>query len=381
MKKAMKKVLVLTLCLAMCLTMFAGCGKEASSEWYIGGSGPLTGGAAVYGIAVQRGAQIAVDEINAAGGINGAQIKWDMADDEHNAEKVVMAVNGLIDDGMQILMGAVTSAPSVEAGYITEENNILQITPSATAVDCIAFDNQYRVCFNDPYQGVLSAKFIADNYPEMKTVGVLYNKGDTYSSGIKDAFVAEVGSSLTIVEQAFTDETNTDFNSQIEAFKSAGCEFVFLPFYAEEAVKVFEQSKAKSFAPMFMGCDGLDGIIAKASSKDIIEGVVYITPFLATKDDAVTKAFVAAYEEAYGETPIQFAANAYDAIYIIKAAIEKAGLKDTSISASDLCDALMPVMNSLEYAGMTGTVTWKNGEPQKDAMFVIVKDGEATLYE
>ncbi len=379
MKQVMKKVLVLTLCLAMCLTLFAGCGSsEYDDVIFIGASGPLTGAAATYGISVRNGAQIAVDEINAAGGINGMQIYFEMADDEHDTQRANTVVNTLIDDGMQVFMGAVTTAPSLEVGELTHDANIFQITPSASAAACAQYDNQFRICFTDPLQGTLSAQFVEEYFSSAK-VGILYDSSDAYSTGIYEAFVAEYSGSATV--QSFTSETNIDFSAQISAFQSAGCDVVFCPFYAEQAVAVFDQSASKSYAPTFIGCDGLDGIIPAASSTEIVEGVIYLTPFLASATDSATSAFVSAYEAAYSATPDQFAADGYDAIYTIAAAIEKAGVTDASIDASELCDLMKVSMTQITVEGLTGTTTWSaDGEPTKAAMFVQVQSGEAVAY-
>lgn len=378
MKKIMKKALVLTLCLALCLTMFAGCGSDYDDVLFIGASGPLTGGAASYGLSVRNGAQLAVDEINASGGINGMEIYFEMSDDEHDAQRANTVVNALIDDGMQVFMGAVTSTPSIEVGELTAEANIFQITPSASALECAQYDNQFRICFTDPLQGTLTAQFVEENFSSA-TVGILYNSSDAYSVGIYEAFVAEYSGS--VVSQTFTDETNVDFSAQVSAFQTAGCDVVICPFYYEEAVAVFEKAIEKNYSPTFIGCDGLDGIIATASSASVVEGVIYLTPFLASATDSQTVAFVASYEATYGATPDQFAADGYDAIYAIKAAIEKAGVTDASIDPSELCDLMAAAMTQITVDGLTGSTTWSaDGEPTKDAMFVIVENGTAVAY-
>ena len=343
----MKKLVSLCLVLAMAATMLVGCGanEEAAQNsagtsesaaagesaegavFKIGGSGPTTGGAAVYGLAVQRGAQIAVDEINAAGGINGFQIEYNFTDDEHDPEKAVNAYNNLKDWGMQIFMGTTTSGPCVAVVEKTNEDNMYQLTPSGTAVDAIKYANAFRVCFSDPGQGTKSAQYIGENKIATK-VAVIYDASDVYSSGIFNTFrEAAEGYGIEIVAaESFTADNKTDFTIQLQKAKEGGAELVFLPIYYQEAALILSQANSMGFAPMFFGCDGLDGILGVEDfDTALAEGVMLLTPFAADATDELTTSFVGKYQEAHGEIPIQFAANAYDAIYIIKAAIEKIG--------------------------------------------------------
>ena len=394
----MKKFTSVLLAAALAATMLVGCGAKeaeapaASTEttttaeaegaaFKIGGSGPITGGAAVYGVAVQRGAQIAIDEINAAGGINGYQIAYNFADDEHDAEKAVNAYNTLKDWGMQLFMGTVTSGPCVAVVENTNADNMYQITPSGSAVDCIKYPNAFRVCFSDPGQGGKSAQYIGENKIASK-VAIIYDSSDVYSSGIKDSFVADAANyGVEIVaEEAFTADNKTDFTIQLQKAKESGAELVFLPIYYSEAALILSQANSMEFAPMFFGCDGLDGILSVEDfDTTLAEGVMLLTPFAADADDDATKKFVAAYNEAYGETPIQFAADAYDAIYIIKAALEKAGATP-EMSASELCEVMKAAMLEITVDGLTGAgMTWtEDGEVNKEPKAVKIVDGVYT---
>ena len=347
----------------------------------IGGCGPLTGGAAVYGIAVQRGAQIAVDEINAAGGINGVQIAYNFADDEHDAEKAVNAYNTLKDWGMQLFMGTVTSGPCVAVVEKTNEDNIYQITPSGSAVDCIKYPNAFRVCFSDPGQGGKSAQYIGENKIASK-VAVIYDSSDVYSTGIYETFAAgaaDYGIEIVAAE-AFTADNKTDFTIQLQKAKDNGAELVFLPIYYSEAALILSQANSMGYAPMFFGCDGLDGILSVEDfDTTLAEGVMLLTPFAADAEDEATKSFVAAYNEAYGETPIQFAADAYDAIYIIKAALEKCGAT-ADMSTADINEAMKAAMLEITVDGLTGAgMTWtEDGEVNKEPKAVKIVDGVYT---
>ena len=394
----MKKALSLLLAGSMALSL-AACGgsadstststdssASASSEstgdtFKIGGIGPITGGAAIYGNAVKNGIQVAVDEINAAGGINGYQIEYDFQDDEHDAEKSVNAYNNLKDWGMQVLIGTTTSAPCIAVVEKTHEDNMFQITPSGTAVECVQYDNAYRMCFSDPTQGTESAKYIGENGMAQK-VAIIYDSSDVYSTGIYEAFAAEAANqSFEIVSvEAFTADNKTDFSVQVQKAKDAGADLLFMPFYYTEASLVLAECNKQGYEPTFFGCDGMDGILGVENfDTALAEGLTFLAPFVAKSEDEQVQNFVSKYEEAYGETPNQFAADAYDCVYVVKAAIEAASATP-DMSVSDLCDAMKTAMSSVTYSGVTGKdITWgEDGEPNKAPLVVKVVDGEYT---
>ena len=360
-------------------TAAAGESTAASGEVFkIGGIGPVTGAAAVYGLAVKNGAQIAVDEINADGGINGYQIDFQFQDDEHDAEKSVNAYNTLKDWGMQMLMGTVTSAPCVAVADKTMADNMFQITPSGSSVECAQNPNVFRVCFSDPDQGAASATYIAENKLADK-IAVSYDSSDVYSSGIYERFASEAANhGLDIVAaEAFTADSNKDFSTQLQKAKDAGADLVFLPIYYTEASLILNQANTMGYAPKFFGCDGMDGILQVDNfDTKLAEGLMLLTPFAADADDELTQKFVTAYKEKYGETPIQFAADAYDAIYAIKAAAEEAGITPET-SVSDTCDKMKEAMLKITVNGLTGeNMTWtEDGEPHKAPKAVKVVDG------
>ena len=356
----------------------------SAGTFVIGGIGPLTGGAAIYGNAAMNGAQIAVDEINAAGGINGAQVKFLKEDDQHDPEKSVNAYNSLKDQGMQILMGTVTSTPCVAVADKTAADGMFELTPSASSTDVIYNDTVFQVCFTDPNQGAKSAEYISDKKLASK-IGIIFDSSDVYSSGIKDTFVKEAATKgLEIVaEEAFTADSKTDFSTQLQKCQSAGAELVFMPFYYTEASIVLTQANNMGYAPIFFGVDGMDGILgAENFDTKLAEGLYMLTPFAADATDAATVSFVSAYQKSYGETPIQFAADAYDAIYIIKAAIEEAGVTPDQ-SVSEIGSALKSTITTIKYDGITGSnMTWDaSGEVSKAPMAIIIKDGAYTSVE
>lgn len=347
----------------------------------IGGVGPLTGGAAVYGMAVKNGAQIAIDEINAAGGINGMQIEYKFEDDECDAEKSVNAYNTLKDWDVQVLMGAVTSACSIAVSDKTAADNVFQLTPSGSAVECVQTDNAFRVCFSDPNQGIASAQYIGENGLAEK-VAVIYDSSDVYSTGIYEKFAAEAENQPfeVVAAGAFTADNKTDFSVQLQQAKDAGADLVFLPIYYTEASLILTQASSMGFDTQFFGCDGLDGILGVENfDTALAEGVMLLTPFAADAADEMTQNFVSKYNEAYGETPNQFAADAYDAIYVIKAAAEQAGVS-ADMSASDICEALKTAMTEITVDGLTGEgITWDaSGEPTKAPKAVKITDGAYT---
>ena len=379
----MKKKLVSVLLTAvMAIGCFAGCGtKEAKNNdaFYIGGIGPVTGDSAIYGSAVQNGAQIAVDEINAAGGINGHKIEYNFQDDQGDPEKSANAYNTLKDWGMQLLMGTVTTAPCVAVADLTAADNMFQITPSASSTDVIKNDNVFQVCFTDPAQGTKSAQYIGQNKLAQK-VAIIYNSSDIYSSGIESTFVDEAANQEfeVVAEEAFTADSKTDFSTQLQKAKEAGADLVFLPIYYTEASIILTQANAMGYDPTFFGCDGMDGILGvKNFDTSLAEGLMLLTPFAADAQDDLTKKFVTTYKEKYKDVPNQFAADAYDAIYALKAALESAKATP-DMSASDLCDALKPVMTSTTIDGLTGTgMSWsESGEVNKDPKAVVIKNGE-----
>ena len=371
----------------MTAALFTGCGgddKDVSggagdgNEFVSGGIGPTTGTAATYGEAVKNGAELAVKEINDAGGINGVPIRFEWQDDESDAEKSVNAYNTLKDKGMQILMGTVTSQPCAAVVAETSSDNMFQLTPSGSAVESIAGDNAFRVCFSDPNQGIGSADYMAEHYAG-KTVGVIYNSSDVYSSGIYEKFAgeADVKGVEIVAAEAFTKDAKTDFTVQLQKIKESGADILFLPIYYEEAALILTQADQIGLDVTFFGCDGLDGVVTQlGDNAELAEGVILLTPFAADAKDEKTQTFTASYKEAYdGLVPTQFAADAYDAIYIIKAAIEKAEATP-DMSVSDLCEALKKAMVEITVDGVTGSMTWSaDGEPTKEPKAMVIKDG------
>lgn len=357
--------------------------SSGSDTFKIGAIGPLTGAAANYGQGVVWGAQQAVDEINAAGGINGYQIEYKYEDDELDNEKSVNAYNTLKDWGMQMLVGPTTSACSIAVSEKTKDDNMFQLTPSGSAADCVKYDNVFRVCFSDPNQGKKSAQYIGE-HGLAKTVGIIYDSSDVYSSGIEASFVGEAkNQGITVAaEEAFTADSNTDFSAQLQKCKDANVDLIFLPIYYTQAATILTQADKAGLDVKFFGCDGLDGMLDMSNfDKSLAEGVMLLTPFSATATDQKTQDFVKKFEAANNVTPNQFAADAYDAVYAIKAAAEKENVTP-DMSVSDIEAALAKGMTEVTVEGLTGTITWTaDGEPDKEPRAVVIENGAYKMME
>ena len=377
----MKKLIALLMALVMCFGLVAcGGGSDNSADSAdaikIGSSGPLTGDAAIYGIAVKNGLTIAIDEINALGGL---QLALQFEDDVADGETAVNAYNKLMDDGMQVFAGTVTSGAALSVVPMTIEDNMFALTPSGSNADIVkGNDNYFQVCFTDPNQGSGSATYIKANMADKK-IAVIYRNDDSYSQGIRDTFVAQAATEgLEIVyEGTFTKDTATDFSVQLTAAQAAGADLLFLPIYYQPAAVILTQANQMGYDPIFFGVDGMDGILtAENFNAELAEGVMLLTPFSADAADELTKNFVAKYEAAYGETPNQFAADAYDAAYILYECLNNAGCT-ADMSASDICDALKAEIVKLSYTGLTGAdMTWAaTGEVSKMPTAVVIENG------
>ncbi len=382
MKSISKKLVVMLLAVAMVFT-FAACGSKegGSSEGgekvlKLGGIGPTSGPAALYGKAVDKGAQLAVEEINAANP-DGVQISWEMQDDEHDAEKSVNAYNKLLEDGMQILIGSVTSTPGTAVAAEADANRTFALTPSGSSPDVTAgHDNMFQLCFSDPNQGIASAQFVKENFADAK-VGAIFNNSDNYSSGIFSKFKSEYGKDIE--ETTFTSENATDFTAQLNTLKNAKVDLVFLPIYYTEASIILDQAKKMDYAPKFFGCDGMDGILdLEGFDASLAEGLMLLTPYTPYSEDEVSKKFTEAYQAKYDETPIQFAADAYDCVYAVYDAFGKTGL-DTDASMEEICEAMIKVFTGdFTASGVTAEeMKWnENGEVEKTPKVCEIKDGK-----
>ena len=386
-----KRVFAMLMACMMALSLVA-CGNKTNDNGGSGDSadgagtetiklgvvGPLTGGYANYGLSVQHGAQLAVDEINAAGGVNGKQLELSAQDSQGDPESAVAAYGKLMDWGMNVFLGGVLSGETASVVAAAKADDMFIMETTGSADKCIdGNDKAFRICFYDSYQGTAAADYLKDN-ALADEVGVFYQSDNDYSAGLYNAFVAECEKTgVTIKEtQTFTAATNTDFSTQVNALVNSGVKVVFIPIYAEEASTFLPQAKGKFAEDVyFFGADGLDGILGKVSQDvTIADNVLMMTPFAADSAAANVQAFVSAYQANYNATPDQFAADAYDAVYVVKAAVEAAG---GSTSGAELA----AVMTSLTVEGVTGTMTWNaDGNTNKAASAILYKNGVGTLF-
>lgn len=376
MNQFLKKALALTMSFAMAAAAMSGCGTSNNGgevadgdTFKLGGMGPLTGAAASYGISVKQGAEVAVEEINAAGGVLGKQIEFFYEDDESDAETAMSAYNKLMDKDIQALLGATTSGPTIALTDLTKEDGILQLTPSGSAMECTQYDNCFRICFTDPLQGVTMADYAADVLG-YKKAAVIYDNSNDYSSGMAKAFIDEFkakGGEI-VVEESFGKD-DVDFNTQLTTVKSSDAEVLFLPIYYQSVAFIAGQAKKMGLEIPYLGGDGWDGVLDQVKDDpSLVEGAVFLTPFAANDSAENVQAFVKAYEAKFGTTPDQFAADAYDGVYVIKAAIEKANSTDKQ--------AIIDAMTEISVKGLTGDMTFTpEGEPNKAAKVVKIVNG------
>ena len=379
----MKKFFALMMAAMMVVSMFAGCGaaKESADSAVIklGTTGPLTGPAAAYGIAVEAGMKIAVEEINAKGGI---QFEFKAEDDEADGEKAVSAYNALKDWGMDIFLGSVTSGSAAASAAECVADQIFMLTPSASAVEVAqAGSNVFQMCFTDPNQGASAAELMAQKWPDA-TIGMIYDSSDAYSAGIAAGFLAkaeELGLNVAVDNAAFTADTKADLSTQVTMCKDAGCDLVFLPFYYSEASQVLTYANTIGYAPTFFGCDGMDGILTvEGFDPALAEGLVLMTPFDANATDEATVSFVTKFMEANdGLVPNQFAADGYDCVYAVYEALTAAKMDGTA-SAQDMCNALVEwCTTNGGFDGLTGKgMTWSvEGFISKAPAAVVITNG------
>lgn len=361
-----------------------GGSKTGTTAFKVGGTGPTTGDAAIYGQAVENGAKLAVEAVNAAGKI---ALEFNYQDDQADGEKAITAYNTLVDWGMQVSIGATTSGAGQALSPLFVQDDIFAITPSGSSAAVIyqntetntdPYGNVFQMCFTDPNQGVASADYISANKDLGTKVAIIYRNDDNYSSGITEKFKEEAEKvNLDVVYTGGFANGTTDFSVYVTAAKDAGADIVFLPIYYQPASQILAEANKQGYTPTFFGCDGMDGILTmEGFDTTLAEGLYMLTPFAADATDDATVDFVTKYKEAYGETPNQFAADAYDAVMAIAHALEQAGVSATD-SQADITAALKTQFTSMTFDGLTGTaVTWnENGEVSKDPKAIVIQDG------
>ena len=386
----MKKVLAMLMAALMVAAMFTGCSSSkpatettaaaaaaTAGTVKIGMSGPLTGGASAYGLAVKAGMEVAVEEINAKGGL---QIEFNAQDDEADGEKAVSAYNVLKDWGMQVMAGQVTTGSALAVAPESTADNMFNLTPSASAESlALSGANIFQMCFTDPNQGASAAELVSTKFAGSK-VGIIYDSSDDYSSGLYKGFsekAAELGVEV-VATTSFTADNKADLSTQVTQCKDAGADLVFLPIYYTEASQILSYANKIGYAPKFFGCDGMDGILTvEGFDTALAEGLVLMTPFDANASDEATQSFVAKFKEKMdGLVPNQFAADGYDVIYALYNAMTAAGITGSE-SASEICTALEAQFATMTIDGLTGTgMHWdENGMISKAPAAVVIENG------
>lgn len=391
MRKSFKRLVSFGLIAGMLVASLTGCGTKEADEktpntnptvganqdkeskvFKIGAIGPLTGSAASYGISVKNGTEIAIKEINDAGGVKVGDttytLELNFVDDEATPDLAIPAYNTVMDWGANGILGTVTSGSCLAITALTNEDGILQITPSGSALEITEEDNVFRLCFTDPFQGVTIANLAKELGYEK--IAIIYNNADDYSTGIMEAFTAqaEANGAKVVATESFVTDAN-DFSSQLTKIKQTDAEVIFVPAYYNDAAYITSQAKALGMNLPFLGSDGWDGVIASSNDVSALEGAIFLSPFLATDENPAIQSFTSTYQTRYNATPDQFAADGYDTVYVFKAAMEKAA----SIESKDLISA----MTEISVDGITGSVTFTaDGEPNKGAKYVIIKDGQ-----
>ena len=397
MKKKNMLSMMLAGCLALSLTACGGSSESGAASDNSGASGdsgtitlgmigPLTGSVAVYGTHIENGVKLAIEEINAAGGVtlsDGAhQLAVEVKDDQGDSTECVNAMNALISDGIQLVVGSATSGCTSAITSIANSEGVVMITPSGTADSLTTtMDYVFRTCFRDSFQGELAAQYALDE--GYTKVGVVYCSADTYSAGLRDAFIAACqDKGLDVVaEESVATMTEVDYTNQFNKMVSAGAELVFTPFYYDVmGPYLVPQARSAGFTGVLLGGDGVDSTettIPAGADLSVYNDVYFVNHYsteLATSD--VSKNFVESYEAKYGDTPNNFDALAYDAVYVYKAAMEACGASDAASVQAVLADT------SAAYDSTCGTFSFdETGTPIKNGVLMgySYKDGDSAV--
>ncbi len=374
----MKKIvsLLLVLVLALSFFVFSGCAGAAKKGITLGVISPNTGALAVYGAAVTTAVDLAVSEINAAGGINGQQITVINTDDQFDPTETLNAFNSLVSQGVGLIVGSVTSGCTSAITGAANEEGVVLLTPSATA-DTITTEDDYvfRACYADGFQGAIAAYYAKQaGYTD---VGVVYCAADTYSKGLYDSFsaaAATYGLNIKAVESTASLDVQ-DYTNQFAAMASSGVQFVYAPYYYDViGPYIVTQARAAGYNGIIMGADGYDGTpdyVVEGADLTAFNNVYWTNHYDPADTDPAVQKFVAAYQAKFNSTPNAISALAYDAVYMYKAAIEKAGSADPKAVRDALADT------SVVYTGVTGVFSLdKSGTPAKGAAILsFASDG------
>ncbi|NME36664.1 MULTISPECIES: ABC transporter substrate-binding protein [Fusobacterium] len=360
--------------LGLSLLMVACGGKQEAKEAgviKIGGLGPLTGPVAVYGVSATNGAKLAFEEINKAGGVLGKQIEFVLLDEKGDSTEAVTAYNRLIDEGIVALVGDITSKPTLAVAEIAAQDNMPMVTPTGTQFNITeAGPNVFRVCFTDPYQGVILAN-LAKNNLNAKTAAIMVNTSSDYSDGIAQSFAEEAKKiGLKIVAQEGYAEGDKDFRAQLTKIAATNPDVLLVPEYYEQTALITTQAREVGIKAKFIGPDGWDGVAKAldASAYPAIENSYFTNHYSLEDTSEKIQSFAAAYRAKYNEDPSAFSALSYDAAYLVKEAIEKAGNTEK--------DAIVKAMKEIDFTGVTGHLNFdEKNNPVKAVTILRIENG------
>lgn len=383
--EAYMKKRVLSLILA-CLMIFslAACAnnKDASDEVEsdtikIGQIGPQTGAVAVYGLSALKGMELAVDEINEAGGVLGKKLVLISDDDKGEPSEAVTLYNKMMNEGVDAIIGAITSKPTDAVAANSTEDGIPIITPTGTMASITeGRPNVFRTCYTDPYQGQALATFTAENLGA-KTAAVMRNTSDDYSNGVADAFIElaeELGVEI-VADEGYGDDA-VDFSPQLTNIQQANPEVLLVPEYYEKDVLIAKQVSDLGLDVQLIGPDGWDGVldVVDADSLDSLEGAYFANHYSLDDESEIVQSYIENYRKVYNEDPSSFSALGYDSVYLLKEAWETAGSTDF--------EATIKALAAIEKEGVTGNLTFgENNNPIKASTIIVIKDGEYRFHE
>ena len=386
----MKKIVSTLIALVMILVCFAGCssapaaeaGSDSGDSIKVGVLAPLTGSVAEYGVAVANGVKMYVEELNAAGGINGKQVELIEYDEEGDSAKAVTGYNSLVDQGVTAIIGDVTTAPTIAVVVESQADQIPMITASATvAEDGTVYENMFRSCFIDPFQGSKMASFASEKLGA-KTAAVLYNTGSDYSIGCAEAFqeqAAAVGMEVVAVE-SYADGA-TEFQSQLTNIASKSPDVLFIPDYYSVIALVAQQANAAGVTATMLGSDGWDSVLDVVTDASLLEGSYYCSGYSIQDTSEAVQTFVSAYQEKYDASPNMFAAQGYDAAMIMCAALAKAEEQGLTAGTEEYMAAVIDALNATDMECVTGHVTYDEfNNPEKTAAIINITGGTAEFW-
>mgnify|MGYP002511804249 CR=1 FL=1 len=370
---------------ASILSACGGSGSSSSDTIKVGLMGPYSGDVAQYGLAVRKGAELYVKQLNADGGLDGKKIELDTQDEKGDATEAVNVYNKMVEGGVVGIIGDVTSTPSIAVAQVAAGDNMPLVSAAATAADFVSFGpNAFRACITDPYQGKLMADFAASQ--GFKTVATIYNSGGDYEKGVNDAFVArckEIGLSVA-TEQGYQ-SGDVDFKGQLTSIIAVKPDAVLSPNYYQEDGQIVTQARQLGYTGAFLGADGWSNIVGgdqEYASAEDLEGCFYDCSFVIENESEDVQKFVKAFQDEYGEAPTNFCALGYDAAMVLLGGIKAALSKGVDLSSDDGRQAIVDGIAQGSVDGVTGTIKYDgSGDPVKPTLVITFEGGSQKVFD